>query len=59
MDEITVEYLIAVLAMEHDQFDISSRIISNLLVSTTATTRMKDKARDLKEALLVKMKEKK
>ena len=59
MDEITVEYLIAVLAMEYDQFDISSRIISNLLVSTTATTRMKDKARDLKEALLVKMKEKK
>lgn len=59
MDEITVEYLIAVLAMEYDQFDISSRIISNILISTTATSRMKDKARDLKEALVAKMKEKK
>lgn len=58
MDEITVEYLIAALAMESEQFDVSSRIISNILVSPSATSRMKDKARDLKEMLMAKMKEK-
>ncbi len=58
MDETTVEYLIAVLAMEFDQCDISSRIISSILASPTASSRMKDKARDVKEQLLVKMKEK-
>lgn len=58
MDEITMEYLIAALAMESDQFDVASRIISSILVSPSATTRMKDKARDLKEALMAKMKEK-
>lgn len=58
MDEITMEYLIAALAMESDQFDVASRIISSILVSSSATTRMKDKARDLKEALMAKMKEK-
>ena len=58
MDEITVEYLIAALALESEQFDVSSRIISNILVSPSATSRMKDKARDLKEMLMAKMKEK-
>ena len=58
MDEITMEFLIAALAMESEQFDVSSRIISNILVSPSATSRMKDKARDLKEMLMAKMKEK-
>lgn len=58
MDEITVEYLIAALAMESEQFDVASRIVSNILVSPSATSRMKDKARDLKEMLTAKMKEK-
>lgn len=59
MDEITVEYLIAALALECDQYDVSSRIISGILVSTSATTRMKDKARELKDMLTERMKEKK
>lgn len=58
MDETTVEYLIAVLAMDFEQYDIASRIISSILVSTTATSRMKDKARDVKEVLIAKIKEK-
>ncbi|MBS7339297.1 MAG: DUF2225 domain-containing protein [Lachnospiraceae bacterium] len=59
MDEATVEYLVAVLAMEFDQLDVSARIISNLIVSPSANSRMKDKARDIKELLVAKMKEKK
>ncbi len=58
MDEITMEYLIAALALESEQFDVASRIISNILVSPSAPSRMKDKARDLKETLMAKMKEK-
>ncbi len=58
MDESTVEYLIAVLAMEFEQYDIASRLISNILVSASANSRMKDKARDVKEVLIAKIKEK-
>lgn len=59
MDENTVEYLVAVLAMEFEQFDVASRLISGILLSTSANNRMKDKARDIKEILLSKIKEKK
>lgn len=58
MDETTVEYLVAVLSMEFDQCDIASRIISSILTSPAASSRMKDKARDVKEQLLAKMKDK-
>lgn len=58
MDESTVDYLTAVLAMEFEQFDIASRLISGILVSTSATSRMKDKARAVKEVLIAKIKEK-
>lgn len=58
MDEITVDYLVAALAMGCEKYDVSSRIISSILVAPSATSRMKDKARDLKEMLMAKMKEK-
>lgn len=59
MDETTVDYLIAVLAMEFEQYEISSHIISNILISPSAGSRMKDRAREVKEILLAKMKEQK
>ncbi len=58
MDETTLEYLIAVLAMEFGQYEVASRLISNILVSPSATNRMKDRARDIKEELIVKIREK-
>ncbi len=58
MDEPTVDYLIAVTAMRFDQYDLSSRLIQGILQSTTANPRMKDKARDVKEMLMQKIKEK-
>lgn len=57
MDEGTVDYLIAVLAMEFDQYDVSSRLISNIIAMPGSNPRMKDKARDLKEILMTKIKE--
>lgn len=57
MDEYTVEYLTAVLAMEFGKYDITSRLISGILISPSATSRMKDKARNVKEVLIAKIKE--
>ena len=58
MDETTIEYLIAVLAMEFEQYDVSSRIISSILTSPSAAPRIKDKARDVKDILVARIKEK-
>lgn len=59
MDESTVDYLIAVTAMRFEQFDVSSKLVSGIIVSTGANPRMKEKARDLREMLMVKIKEQK
>lgn len=58
MDETTVEFLVAVLAMEYGELDLASRIISTIITSPSANARMKDKARDVKDMILAKMKEK-
>ena len=59
MDEITVEFLLSVLSMEYGNLDTASRLISTIIASPAANTRMKDKARDVKDMILAKMKEKK
>ena len=59
MDESTVDFLIAVLAMRFEKYDVASRLIANVIVSPGANTRMKDRARDIKEELVKKIKEKK
>ena len=55
MDEVTLEYLIAVLAMEFEKYDISSRLIYNILNTPTVNNRIKDKAREVKDELLQQM----
>ena len=55
MDEITFEYLIAVLAFQFGKFDVSSKLIASILTSHNASVRMKDKTRDLKDALLAEL----
>ena len=59
MDECTVDYLIAVLAMRFGQYDVSSKLIAGVIVSPAANPRMKERARDVKEELVKKIKEKK
>ena len=58
MDEPTVDYLISVTAMRFEQYDVASRLITGILTSPGANPRMKDKARDVKEMLMKKIKEK-
>lgn len=58
MDECTVDYLIAVTAMRFEQYDVATKLISGILISSLANPRMKDKARSVKEMLMIKIKEK-
>ncbi len=58
MDESTVDYLISVIAMRFEQYDIASRLISGILGSPGANPRTKDKAREVKEMLVKKIRAK-
>ncbi len=51
MDSTTLDYLIAALAVETGKNDIASRMIGDILVSKVANSRIKDKARNLKEIM--------
>lgn len=59
MEESTVSYLIAALALEFGKTDLASQQISSILTSKTAGARIKDKARDLKDELLAQTKKEK
>lgn len=52
MDEITIDYLLAVLAAHFERYEVAGRLVGSILTSPSANTRMKDKARDLKEQIL-------
>lgn len=55
MDESTIDYLLAVLALHLKKLDIAGKLITSIL-SSSANARTKDKARDLKEQLMVELK---
>jgi len=55
MDEHTTIYLVAVLAMNTGNYDIASKLVSSVLTDRTASRRIKDKACELKEALIQKI----
>lgn len=52
MDEMTVDYLTAELATHFGKYDIASRMVASILSSSSASPRIKDKARDLKEEIM-------
>ncbi len=52
LDEYTLEYLLAVLAVRFREYDMASRLVSGILTSSGANMRIKDKARDLKTQIL-------
>ena len=58
MDEITVDYLLAVLATRFKKFDIAGRMVASILASPSANARMKEKTRELKEEILQQLKKK-
>lgn len=58
MDEITVDYLLAALAVGNKKYDVASKLVASLLTNNAAGARIKDKARELKEQILEEMKKK-
>lgn len=56
MDEITLDYLLAVLSTRFGKYDIAQRLIASILQSKTANNRIKERTRDLKDQVLMEMK---
>ena len=59
MDEITVDFLIGVLATRFQKYDVASRMVAAILTSPSANARTKDKARELKDQILEELKSQK
>lgn len=59
MDESTVDYLIAVISTRFGQYDVAAKLVSSIITSPVANKRMKEKARTLKEEIVIKIKSKK
>lgn len=59
MDETTLDYLLATMAMDRGELDVASKMVATILQSVNASTRIKDKARELKDELVIKIKQKK
>lgn len=57
MDESTLDYLMASLAIELKHLDVAAKLISKLLLSTDCNSRVKDKVRDLKDEVIRMQKE--
>lgn len=58
MDEVTIDYLLAELAFHFKKFDVASKLVASILTSPSSSTRMKDKARELKDLILAELKKK-
>ena len=54
MDASTLDYLVAALAVETGDYDTASKMVSELLTSRVANSRIKDKARNLKDIITEK-----
>ena len=52
MDQTTMDYLLAQLSFHFGEYDISARMVQSILANPGTPARIKDKARDLKEAIL-------
>ena len=58
MDEVTIDFLVAVLATRFKKYDVAGKLVASILTSPSANARTKEKARDLKEELLAELKKK-
>ncbi len=59
MDEATIDYLLAALAIRFNDYEVAGRLISELISSKTVNSRTKEKTRLLKEELEKEMKQSK
>ena len=52
MDEMTLDYLMAVLFINEKDYNNAAKLVYDILNSKTASSRLKEKARDLKDEIL-------
>jgi len=52
MDQNTVDFLLACMAFHFKQYDVTSKCLGNVITSTTASRKIKDKAMDLREVVV-------
>ncbi len=59
MDANTVEFILANMAMHFGEYERAAKLVANLLTANGVSKRMKDKCLDMKEDILVKLREQK
>ncbi|MCR4788602.1 MAG: DUF2225 domain-containing protein [Lachnospiraceae bacterium] len=59
MDEKTIDYLLAVMALERGELEVASKLIAGILQSPSCSPRIKDKAREIKEEIVAKIRSQK
>lgn len=55
MDIVTFDYLVADLAVRVEKYDIAEKFLAGVITSRTANSRLKEKARNLRDAIKAKM----
>lgn len=58
MNTVTVDYLVAVLAVRFKDYGMATRLLSAVITSPGANMRIKDRARDMKDLIMREMKAK-
>lgn len=58
MDECTLDYLLATMAYHFKKYDVASKCIARILQSVAASKKMKERAYDLKEKIVIEIKKK-
>ena len=56
MDQTSLDYMMAAIAYELEKDNIAAKMVSEILASAVANSRMKDKARELKQLILERYK---
>lgn len=57
MDEDTINILLASMAFQLEKYDVASKLVASVLVSKTAGTIAKNRARDIKEKIIMKLRQ--
>lgn len=55
MDQTTVEYLLATMAYHYGQLEIASKCLANIITSPSASRNVKNKALDLKDEIIARI----
>ncbi len=56
MDQSTMDYLLAVMSFHYKKYDVASKTLANVITSASASRKTKDKALELKDAIISELK---